>query len=69
MFGFLAKLVTSPLVAGILIPALSRAFESFFKKQADRIEEKAAVKAAKAAKTVEALRDASQKLSDATSRD
>jgi hypothetical protein len=66
--ALIAKILESPVVAGILIPSLSRALENFFKAQADRIEENSARKAAKAAKTAEELRLASIKLSDASRR-
>jgi hypothetical protein len=64
----LSKLVTSPLLARIIVPALARALATFFQNQAAKIELRTAVKAAKAAKTSEELRLASSKLSDASAR-
>jgi hypothetical protein len=62
------KLISSPTVSGILIPVLSRALTDFFQRAANRVEESAAIRAAKAAKTAEELRLASKKLSDASRR-
>jgi hypothetical protein len=68
VWTILAKTLSSPVVSGILIPTLSRALEGFFIRLSNQIEEKGALKQAKAAKTAEELRAASKRLSDATSR-
>ncbi len=52
----------------VLVPALSKALADFFESHAKKLEEKSAVKTAKAASTAEELRIASRKLSDASSR-
>lgn len=75
MIAVLAKFLSSPVVAGVLIPSLSRALESFFSRLADGAEAKAAVIQAKAAGKIadnaeraEALRAASKRLSDNSQR-
>lgn len=52
----------------MVIPALAAAIQDYLLKTANRLEEKSAVNAAKAAKTAEEFRDASKKLTDSASR-
>lgn len=66
MLTFLAKVATNPIVVKILVPSLTNALSRVFHRWADRLEHNQAIKAARAAKTAEELRDASKKLSDAT---
>ncbi len=75
MIAYLAKFLSSPAVASVLYPALSRILANLFESLAARSEEKAAVAQAKAAgaiedslKRSEALRAASKRLSDNTQR-
>lgn len=68
MWGWIAKVVSNPVVRKVIIPAVGRALEKVFDKAIGRIKTKSAVKAAKAAKTVEELREASKKLSESSAR-
>jgi hypothetical protein len=75
MIAYLANLLSSPVVAKVLIPALSRALTDLFLKLADRAESRASIIQAKAAGQIaenaaraEALRAASKRLSDNTQR-
>lgn len=68
VLAWLARLATSPIVASVLIPALSDALSKFFARQADRLELRAAIRVAKVGKTADDLRDASKRLTDAASR-
>jgi hypothetical protein len=68
ILSWIARLAASPLVARILIPAISNALHQFFESQAKKLETRGAVKAAKAAKTAEQIREASKRLSDASTR-
>lgn len=70
-----SKIATSPMVANLLIPSLSRALKEFFENLALKAEVRSAIIQAKAAgkiednlKRAEALRDASKKLSGITRR-
>lgn len=68
LLAFLSRLATSELATKVLVPSISAALVTFFTKAANRIEDKAVNRAALAAKTSEELREASKKLSDASSR-
>lgn len=75
LLGWLAKVASKPLVAKVLVPALSGSLAKFFARQAERLERKAAYRAAKAAlkianaaKKAEALRAASRQISDLSDR-
>lgn len=69
IISVLAKIASSPIFVNVLVPSLARALESFFKAAASRIESRSAIKAAKAAKTAEELREASKRLTSASARD
>lgn len=68
LLAWLGKIAAHPFVARILLPAITSALTDFLNRQAGKLEVKTAVKAAKAAKTAEELRNASKKLSDASRR-
>jgi len=68
LLNLLFKILSSPLIAKILIPAVTGAITSFLEARSRDIERRAAIKAAKAAKTVEELREASRRLSNTTRR-
>jgi hypothetical protein len=54
--------------AAAAVPILVDAAIKLFNRLADRLETKSAVKAAKAARTADQLREASKRLTDATNR-
>jgi len=66
--SLLAKLAESPVVQSILVPSIVKLLSSFFESTARKLEIRSAVRAAKAAKKAEELRDASKRLSDSTRR-
>ena len=75
VLAWLSKVISSPVVANVLVPTLAKALSEYFQRQANRLEEKAANTQAKAAgkiadnaKRAEALRLASIKLTEATRR-
>ncbi len=68
LLGWLASLIENPLVQKLIIPVLGDAIAKFFERQAAKLQLKLAVRAAKTAKTVEDLREASKKLTDASNR-
>ncbi len=68
VLGWLADLVTSPIVTKLLIPIFGDALAKFFERQALKLETKAAIRSAKVAQTAADLREASRKLTDASNR-
>lgn len=64
MIELLTRIAVMPTVAALL-PKLVEALAKFFVERAGRLELKAATKQARAAKTAEEYRRASEKLSDA----
>lgn len=65
---FVAKVVSHPVVARVIVPAVSRALERIFDRAGKKLQTKTAVKAAKAAKTIQEFDDAARKLADAAAR-
>jgi len=71
---WLSKIASSPVVANLLIPSLSRALKEFFESRASKAEKRSAIIQAEAAskieeneKRAEALREASRRLSRTSS--
>lgn len=68
VLAFILRVSSHPFVQGVMVPAVSHVLAGAASKLANRIEESSAIKAAKAAKTAQELRDASIRLSDASRR-
>lgn len=68
VLGWIADLIAHPLVERILLPIFGKWLAGWLERQAEKLKVKMAVKAAKTAKTVEDLREASRKLTDASNR-
>ena len=68
MLAWIAKIASHPLIARVLYPAAVEGVRRWLDQKAKQHEMRAAVTAAKSAKTIQELKDASRKLSDATRR-
>lgn len=68
LLDWLMKAATHPTVVRVLLPRLAEALGQYFARKAGQVEVKTAVRVARAAKTAEDLRLASQRLTDAANR-
>ncbi len=67
ILGLLGKIAMSPVVSKVILPWFGDWLAGLFERKAEKLETRAAVKVVKAAKTADELREASRRLSDASS--